>query len=175
MGYTSEQIQRSIELAEQIATEERIGKGNAERAEATSSPKLKAMRADSQRKQRERFGGCLETLLADPLAEKLLPQARIRLDMRQVRMEGIEDTTKLGVVMNAISHEQELEMYGGDRRTDWFADELEQHAWSEFLAALDKGNRLEILLATQMLFMMVESSLGEMEIPPAPLPYVLPD
>ncbi|HVN26483.1 MAG TPA: hypothetical protein VMT99_02410 [Candidatus Paceibacterota bacterium] len=168
MRYTDEQIRASIQLAEKIAEQEmRI-----------SVFEKAGMSPDVMESARENIGGKLGNLLDDPLAEKLLPQARIAVRMHQARELSIEQT-KLGRLIEAAGHQSSIEEEGegwtGKTTSEgFFPAGIEQDEWRRMVAALKRGDKGALFDALSSLLIGCKIDLVHTELPPTAPVYRIP-
>lgn len=170
MGYTPEQIEKSIKLAEEVARKEN---------------RLKLFQKHDLPESvisdvRTKSGGHLAELMNDPLAEKLLPQARIVVSMREARKVFLERQTKLGILLDAISNQTQVEEEGRGRSDkdskDFFSEMPEEHGdWLKFLSALSSGNKADLLNALMGLLIGITINLTKQDLPPVAPEYDIPE
>jgi len=172
MKYTNEHVQAAIRLAERLAQAESCKKTFTEAAKEQSGYEhLVDMSIDS-------IGQCHEQLLTaeDQLAEKLLPQARIVVEMESKRRMALLETP-FGELLNAVSHQRTIEAEGegwGDNSAP-FKFFLNNQEWAMFLTALNESNKGDALEALTAILVNIQEDLVEIHLPPAPPDYQMPE
>ncbi len=161
MAYSEAQIREAIIRAETIAKRE------------YQQRKIKEMGGGRltflQEKTSELINEGISDLLEDVLAEKLLPQARIIITMREVRKKYIEEKMKLGILSQALVH---LGTVTHSHVT--FEKVDEEESWKKFQKGLDRRNQKEIVSGLNHLLICAINDLTDTELPPMPPKYEIP-
>ncbi len=161
MSYTPEQIQKSIQLAEQTAMRER-------HLQEFKNAQLPTMIEHA----RASVGGAYGELFNDPLAAKLLPQARVILAMRENRRNSILSTS-LGILMKEIARLSTAPKRHAEPEP--FPLEMTNQEWKKFLQALEEGSREKLLESLDTLLLHVLEDLVESHLRPVAPPYEIPE
>ncbi len=167
MEYSEEQIQKSIRAAEQFA-----------QREANLKVFKKYAFHVGIKREHLRLGDSLAKLVDDPLAEKLLPQARVIVAMETAREAAIEETF-FGKLCENLAYQQFInERMDGWEKIDIetpFSDELNNKKWQRFRQALSEGNKIELLESLMWLMSEVKSDLITTDLPPVAPGYRIPE
>lgn len=150
MPYSKEEYVAAIEIAERVVIRER----RVARYSQTKTPNCIINHS------REMQGSSMEKLLDNPLAEKLLPQARIIVAEREAR-ESVLEIMTLGRMKDALGYLSVYLVSGvttADSDTP-FTTEDDNNNWREFLEALEKGNKKKIV---DSLYALVTSAHAEL-------------
>jgi len=175
--YPSEQVRKSIELAEAIVRAEQgveIGRKNWEhyRNRGVSYEHYSDPRAEGWGK---RLSELQWELKEDPLAEKLLPQARTIVPLQEARRETIQET-RFGEFVEAIQH-QLLIICGakGFENPRLFAGTHYERHWKDFVAALNAGDKTKLMESLLILLDFVARDMRNVEFSKAAPGYINPD
>ncbi len=123
-------------------------------------------------KSRTKLGARYEQLLQNQLAEKLLPQARIAIRMKEARLAAM-DATLLEALINSVGNEEQLSAGGGGwmESGDVITDPAVKEHWDSFIEALGRCNATDALGALSQLLSDVKWDLVDRKLPPAAPPY----
>lgn len=138
--------------------------------------------------RREFLGESFSQIADDRLAEKLLPQARVVIMMREARDRFIEEKTYLGELAHNLTDlyeslgflEQDrldTEQEGGRDLSPPSGPNGRETIWRNFAEAIRTDNRQEILRALQFLLIEIHSDFLHLdkELPPLPPRYRIPE
>ena len=135
-------------------------------------------------KHRDLLGESFAEIVDDRLAEKLLPQARVVVMMRDARGRFIKNKTYIGQLARDLDNlyesmgflEQDMEeMEQGDFTGHAFPASRKE-TWRRFVKAIRSGDKRKILRAVQFLMIEVHSDILHLreELPSIPPRYRLP-
>jgi hypothetical protein len=175
--YTPEQVRKSIELAEAVARIEReVGRGNGRleqyRNRGGSWEHYYDPRCEGAKTSLHRLRGELEL---DPLAEKLLPQAREIVPLAKTRDETLRET-RFGELVEAIQHQLLVAHDAkGLEAARLFAGTHHEDDWRKFVEAFDAGDKISLLNSLVALLGFVWEDMLNVELPRAAPGYLNPD
>jgi hypothetical protein len=137
--------------------------------------KLKTLNAPETviSREREIYGQNMGNVLCDQLAERLLPQARIRSSMRQARSQYLRKSTFLGLFKTRV---EDLFLLVAHQEGEAAEYESKEDCLDLFEKAIFSGDQLSIvgLLANLLTFVEQDLVNRNEELPPLPHCYTIP-
>ena len=172
MGYTSEEIEKAIKLARHMAeSEARLALfKRSEHKAGDLQPTI-----DTERRI---LGGDHASIIENQLAEKLLPQARVIIQMERAREKAIQQTS-FGKVMDSLmtllTFCDEPDFAKREALQRPFRHELDNEHWGELMRSFASGDKIGMLTAMQALLVGAQRELVRADMPPKAPEFQMPE
>ena len=166
---SSKTINDSIKLAERVALVEKQFKG--------PQPKKRSKAGFIQKL----YNSLQKDLKKNFLAQYFLPQARVRMEMKNARAMALEQTL-LGAFQEAVLGQfaaaggfaGELGISSSEFPRARFGTPIERKYWKDLVSSLEGGNKLKLLEALSAFLEWIKNDLAKTELPLAPVLYHIP-
>jgi hypothetical protein len=171
MSYGQKEIDASIALAEEAAESEM----KLDRA-SNANPELPGIEQFTENTLAF-AGGLYAKLVDNPLAQQLLPQARMIVRIRASRRDAI-DAISFGELMLVSAGQRAVEeghLVQEEVIDPPFSNESQNLDWHEFLGAITNGNKGLALIHLNSLLAAVREDLVNADLPAAAPAYKIPD
>ena len=159
---TPEELQDGVRLAEKTAITE---------SQLSAFRQAGAPQAMLE-ERRTQLGSLYAEVMDSTVAEKLLPQARMTIQMQGIRVAALE-ATLLGEITNAVGNEEQLSSGGGGWMESGMSitnQKAKQH-WDNFVEAMNYCQITEAFAELYQLLCEAKWDLIDRTLPPAAPPY----